>query len=97
MGSWFYCLIIGILNLLLWIAYTLPVYVSTRLSIRVAEFMHKYFEFYFNYKIAHIFSIAAIIWLVTMLLKKDLSFGNTILAIAFNILWMVIYFLFYLN
>jgi len=95
-----FCLITGLVNNILWLAFTLAIYplpIPPEITIQIAEFTHEYLGFYFYYKIAFIFASISIIFLVSMLIKKNISIIYSIILFILNTFWMPIYVLAYLN
>ena len=91
-------MIVGIVNNILMAASTLGVLgflpIPYDARIFISSFTSKtFYPYYFNTKIAHIFSFAAIIILIVLLLQRKVNIVNFIVSFILNFIWMLYFWL----
>lgn len=94
-------LIIGVINNILWALFSLGIYalkwIPHDILCTITEFMHKYFLWYFDWKIAHLLSLAAIVYAVYELIRGKMGWAMFLFCIFLNAAWFIIYMFAYLN
>lgn len=63
----------------------------------VTHFLHKYCYWYFDFRIAHVLSVLAIIYSIIALLNGKTSLGLCFVGLILNIIWICIYAVAYMN
>lgn len=89
-----YCLLFGIFNNVIWLLYMGGALFRPNV---ITHFLHKYFYWYFEFKIAHILSVAFICYAIILLVKRKINIGLFIIGVILNIFWMIIYIFAYMN
>ncbi len=95
-----YCILIGIFNNIIWLFYISGALLSQENRTIIAPityFLHEYCYWYFDFKIAHIFSVLAICYSIILLLRRKMNIGVFVVGFIINIFWMLIYILAYMN
>ena len=95
-----YFVIIGIINNIVWLIYISGALLSQKNREIIAfatHFLHKYFYWYFDFRIAHILSVLAIICSIISLHNGKTSLGLFFVGLILNILWICIYTVAYMN
>lgn len=95
-----YCILIGVINNIIWMFYMSGALFSQKnreLIAPITHFLHKYCYWYFDFKIAHILSGLAICYLLILLLNREINIGLFIVGLILNIIWIIIYMIAYMN
>lgn len=96
-------LLTGIANNILWMLFVSGIYRSLfPNSVEfilgyITKFLHGYMSWYFDWKIAHVLSILAILYMIVLLAKKQISLGRFCIGLILNLIWIAFYFLVHMN
>ena len=95
-----YYILMGMINSIILLFYMSGALVPRQNKLWMApitHFLHKYFYWYFEFKIAHILSVAFICYAIILLVKRKINIGLFIIGVILNIFWMIIYIFAYMN